>query len=306
MKYSVIIATYRRPRLLCQTLELLMPQVGAEGEVIVVEQDPVENLEPFLAGYQQIQHVILARPGTVNARNHAIRISRGEILIFIDDDVVPPAGFIQAHLAAYRNSLTIGGVAGRVIEASRPFTAPIDPRSLDPVDGWRWSTFDHDCEMDVPHAPTCNLSLRREVVVKVGGFDPRFRLAWREDSDLCFRIRQLGYRIRFSPSAWLIHLSATEGGTRGPAVQASWVGREIRMYLKHFLHYQDNLFFLCKHFRGRKRLGWLFDAYRSYVGFSRWPWRLAAKNAAFFVALWRAAQLARYRQYHSCTLAEGE
>lgn len=303
LNYSVVIAAYRRPQLLCQTLQHLMPQVGRDGEVIVVEQAPLQDLRTTLARYDRLRHIILPRPSTVAARNHAIKLVRGSVLIFIDDDVITPPGFISAHLQGYADS-TIGGVAGRVIEASRRPIEDIDPRSLDPIDGWRWSTFDHTREMDVPHAPTCNLSLLREAVIQVGGFDPGFQLAWREDSDLCFRIHELGYRIRFRPAAALTHLSASEGGTRVTKAGDSRLGRELRMYRKHFLHYRDNLYFICKHFHGAKRARWIVDAYRSYVGLSRWPWRLLAKHAIFFVALCQADRWARYRRYHSCSLSD--
>lgn len=300
LKYSVIIAAYRRPTLLCKTLEHLMPQVGFDGEVIVVEQCPLTDIRSKLSGYTRLRHIILEKPGAVEARNQGIRISAGEILVFIDDDVVPPPGFLMAHLHGYVDPL-IGGVSGRVIEAMRMTSSEFDERSLDPVDGWRWTTFDHARELDVPHAPTCNLSLRRSAVFQVGGFDPAFRLAWREDSDLCFRVRQLGYRIRFSPAAWLTHLSAKEGGTR-EASSAGLVGKEVQLYGKHYLHYHDNLYFLLKHFHGRQLLRWVLDAYRTYVGVSRWPWRMAAKNAAFFIALWQAATMVRRRKNRPCSL----
>jgi GT2 family glycosyltransferase len=297
LAYSVVIAAYRRPGLLRQTLAHLLPQVGPDGEVIVVEQCPAVDLRAELAAQPRVRHEILLTPGAVEARNHGIRLARGDVLLFVDDDVVTPPGFVAAHLAGYADP-AVGGVAGRVVEASRPPAADPDPRSFDPADGWRWSTFDHTHAMDVPHAPTCNLSLRRAAVVRAGGFDPAFRLAWREDSDLCFRVRALGYRIRFSPAAWLTHLSASEGGTRAGAAAAGYWGRERRLIAKHFRHYRDNLYFILRHFDGPRRRRWLADAYRTYVGASRWPWRLAGKNAAFALALWQAAALARHRRHH--------
>ena len=292
LEYSVVIAAYRRPTLLRQTLSYLMPQVGSDGEVIVVEQCPLVDLRSELCAYDQLRHVVLPRPGAVEARNCAIQLATGRVLIFVDDDVVPPTGFIQAHLAAY-DQADIGGVSGRVVESTHLGTGVVDARTRHPQDGWRYSTFDHDTEMDVPHAPTCNLSILRELVVRVGGFDPGFRLAWREDSDLCFRVRALGYRIRYRPDAWLTHLSASEGGTRGSKPELGYLSRTVAGYRKRHLHYRDNLYFIFKHFDGWNRLRWIWDAYRTYVGVSRWPWRLAAKNLIFIAALVQAWGKAR-------------
>lgn len=301
ISYSVVIAAYRRPKLLLQTLATLMPQVGSDGEVIVVEQCPLVDLRSDLAGYSGLHHVVLGRPGAVEARNHGIRMSRGRIVIFVDDDVVVPAGFLHQHLAGYSDE-SVGGVAGKVVEATRPPCGVPDPRSLHPDRGWRYSNFDHDVEMDVPHAPTCNLSLRRDLIVQAGGFDPFFRLAWREDSDLCFRVRMSGARIRYIPKAWLTHLSAVEGGTRGDISARGYWSREWKMYKKCFVHYRDNIYFLLKHFHGTERCKWLLDAYWTYVGLSRWPWRYVAKNAAFALALVHASLAARVRRGHPCRL----
>lgn len=283
LRYSVIIAAYRRPQLLLNTLGLLMTQVGNDGEVIVVEQAPLRNLWPELSVFKRLRHIILNRPSTVAARNYAISIAQGEILIFVDDDVIPPPGFITSHLAGYTDKF-IGGIAGRVIESREPASVGFDPRSLHPSVGWRYTTFNHEYECDVPHAPTCNLSFRRNLVLQIGGFDTNFKLAWREDSDLCFRIRALGFRLVYRPTAWLTHLSANIGGTRGsPAI--GYLAQQNKIYYKQYLHYRDNIYFILKHFKGYNQIRWLLDSYVTYVGFSRWPSRLALKNIAFFIAL---------------------
>src|SRR5207237_833267 len=193
------------------------------------------------------------------ARNLGIQAARGEIIIFLDDDVIPEPGLIDGHLLPYDDP-TIGGVAGRIIDQGKAPRAHVDPRALDPEDGWRYTHFDHTTRMEVAHAPTCNVSFRRSVLLQIGGFDPGFRLALREDSDLCFRVRQAGYRIVFEPSAALVHLSAPAGGTRLSVGGESRLVRELDMYRKHFRHYRDNLYFLRKHFRGWKRLKWTLDA----------------------------------------------
>jgi GT2 family glycosyltransferase len=287
LRFSVIIASYQRAELLRQAVLGLLPQLGRDDEVIIVEQCPSINSASEFARLPGVRYFVLPKSGTVEARNFAIRNARGEILLFVDDDVTPCPGLVAGHLAPYSDP-SVGGVAGRVIDHGRAPAVALDPRAADPVDGWRYSHFDHPIPMDVPHAPTCNLSLRRDLVFRAGGFDPAFRLAWREDSDLCFRVRALGYRIVYRPSAALVHLSAGPGGTRGASSNLGPVRGELRMYRKHFLHYRDNLYFLIKHFRGAARRRWIVDAYRTYVGFSRWPWRLLAKNLCFLLALGQA------------------
>src|SRR6185436_493658 len=100
-----------------------------------------------------------------------------------------------------------------------------------------------------------------------------------------------GYRIVFEPGAAVVHLSAVTGGTRALArshYSNGSVFRELASYRRSFLHYRDNLYFLCKFFRGIERLHWIKDAYKTYVGISRWPWRLLAKNMLFIAAFVQA------------------
>jgi hypothetical protein len=68
---------------------------------------------------------------------------------------------------------------------------------------------------------------------------------------------------------------------------------ELAQYARHYRHYRDNLYFLCRHFSGSERIKLIARAYRDYVGISRWPWRLIAKNLCFLTALAQANRLAK-------------
>ena len=274
----------------------------ADGEVIVVDQVPDAPLPEDVPAIAELKYIVLDKPSMVVARNIGISQARGEIVIFLDDDILPLPGLIQGHLAAYADP-DVGAVAGRILDPGQETEMPLaDPRSFDLVNGWEFAHFDHATPGDVMTARGCNMSFRRDLLVKLGGFDPHFEI-FRDDTDMCLRVIAAGTKVRFVPSAALIHLNAPSGGTRvqSPRHPSDWE-RERNSYRQHFRHYRDNLCFLLTYFRGKKRLQHVLRAYRSYVGFSRWPWRVVGKNIAFFLALWKAARLARFRRYHECTL----
>src|SRR5262249_57131764 len=54
------------------------------------------------------------------------------------------------------------------------------------------------------HIPGCNMAFRREKLLAIGGFDPRFRVAG-DDVDLCWRLQERGWTIGFSPAAVVWH-----------------------------------------------------------------------------------------------------
>jgi hypothetical protein len=57
---------------------------------------------------------------------------------------------------------------------------------------------------EAEHIPGCNMAFRREVLEAIGGFDPQFRAAG-DDVDVCWRMREHGFRIGFTPAAVVWH-----------------------------------------------------------------------------------------------------
>lgn len=283
---SIIIVTYRREEMVCEAVELLLPMLGLFSEIIVIDQSPKQN--EVLAQNSQVRYYGNRYPNMVEARNYGIQKANGGILLFLDDDVIPLPGLLESHLSAYTDS-SIGGVAGRILEQNSDPEQSIDERFFDLVDGWRYADFaGTNFRDDVMTVRGCNMSFRRNLLIELGGFDTHFR-SFRDDSEISFRVRKAGHRIVFEPAACLIHKSAQYGGTRMTNKARSPIKAELLLYRQHFRHYRDNLYFLVKHFSGWQRCYWIIDAYFTYVGLSRWPWRLFAKNTCFLIALVQAA-----------------
>ena len=301
MRLSVIIVSYTRRELLRQTVAALLPQLGCDAEILVMDQCAETAAAGDFTGISAVRYANLPFGNMVKARNQGIALSRGEIVLFVDDDVIPLPGLMDAHVAAYADPV-VGGVAGRILDRGEEAGSPVaDPRSFDPVGGWEFAQFDHTTAGDVMTARGCNMSFRRKLLLRLGGFDPNIEI-FRDDTDMCMRVIAEGYKIRFVPGASLVHLNAPSGGTRTASTASAW-SQEWQLYRQHFRHYRDTLYFLYTHFSGPARRSRVWHSYRNTVGLSRWPWRLAAKNVAFVLALIQAARLARHRRNHPCRLS---
>jgi GT2 family glycosyltransferase len=287
MRLSIIVVTYKRPELLRQTVAGLLPQLGGDAEILVVDQCAEAGEGQVFAGMEAVRYQNLPFANMVKARNQGIADARGEIILFVDDDVIPGPDLIRCHLEAYSDPM-VGGVAGRIFEGLGPFAERLDTRALDEAMGFWYTHFDHAERSFLQTARGCNMSFRRDLLVAIGGFDRHFH-CFRDDSDVCFSVRRLGYHILFCPEASLVHLAIARGGTREMPALQGLIRDEYQRYRWAFRHYRDNLYFLCKHFSGRALAKSLFRSYRDYVGLSRWPWRLAAKNVCFGLALAQAA-----------------
>ncbi len=217
---SLVIPSLDRHEILQETVAHFLNFPFDNWELIVVDQTaaPCLFLEQLARERpEQVRYLRINTRGLPNARNVGINAARGAIVLFVDDDVVADAGFLEAHLGAYEEA-TVGGVAGRIVEAiPRPKTmaegAPIG--RVRQIDGRITRGFENTVEMDVDHAPGGNMSWRRQKLIEAGGFDRRFGgTAHLEESDVSMRIRALGCRIRFVSGASLTHLSRQTGGCR--------------------------------------------------------------------------------------------
>ncbi len=250
---SVIIPTYGREAILCDSIASLLQQDYPDFEVLVVDQ--TQHHESATQAYLQdladagkVTWLRLPWASLPGARNYGVRRARGEVVIFIDDDVQIPPGYLQAHARHYSRP-EVGAVAGRVFDRMKLSDSgggleieTLPPAAMDPGIAWYHIDLVHTIKPQwVISARGCNMSYRRAVFVEHGvWFDERFRgSAVREESDFCLRLRSTGYRVWYDPDAHLVHLGEETGGchdisTRSPRYQ-------VTFYHNHFLMGQKNL-----------------------------------------------------------------
>ena len=212
---SVVVPTYRRPELLARCVRALVAQEYPADrlQVIVVEDGGVEvgvpregrlgggKPERSGAGASEwvvadaraetsIELVYLRVPsaGPAAARNAGWRRAVGEIVAFTDDDTIPDRRWVTEAIRCF--AAGADAVTGRTV-------VPLPDRPTDAernVRGLESASF-----------ATCNAFCRRDLLAAVGGFDPRFRWAYREDSDLEFRLLDAGARIVRNDAAVVVH-----------------------------------------------------------------------------------------------------
>ncbi len=251
---SVIVPTYEREQALRDTLSDLVQQDYPNFEVLVVDQTKTHQLETQayleeLEKAAQIRWFRVDWASLPGARNYGVRRSKGEIILFIDDDVRLQPGFLAAHVRNYLERPDVGSVAGRVLdrmklsESEEGLTIDyLPPEAMEPGIGLYYLNLVHTVKpQQVITARGCNMSFRREIFDKYGlWFDERFRgSAVREESDFCLRIRQTGYQIWYDPEAYLVHLGEETGGCHDISTRS--LEYQITFYHNHFLMGFKNL-----------------------------------------------------------------
>jgi GT2 family glycosyltransferase len=174
--------------------------------------------------------------------NRLLSLASGDVVLFIDDDVVPDSRLIEAHRANYATSNPDGpwdAVAGGVDQFSFPM-APSTVAQVGRYDRWTGALrtgFNARVRGPVDFAQGCNMSFRREVLCAAGGFDTGFLgNAYFFETEACLRVTRRGGRMVFDPTARLQHLQSPVGGARvsDKALHtAHFVRNGLRLYRRH-------------------------------------------------------------------------
>jgi glycosyltransferase involved in cell wall biosynthesis len=190
MNISVVIATRNRAALLDGALRSLRDQVGAPPvECIVVDNGSTDETRGVAQSYDAV-YAYEGAPNRAAARNAGIALATGEIVLFVDDDVVLPPFFVSAHARAHDASPFPHVVTGPIINVPSPDVRPVP-------------TFAHASNA---FFCTCNVSVPRSVLISVGGFDETFdKYGW-EDTELGARLRRFDVRRTFAWDAYLWHI----------------------------------------------------------------------------------------------------
>ena len=215
MKVSIIIPTYNRQAQLFQTLLKISKLEKQADEVIIVDQsDNTVIGKKIIRTEYGVKYLKIPTANAQAARNYAARRASSRILLFLDDDVDPEPGLVAAHLENYLD-VSIHAVAGFYLE-------PGESETSQPRDGIWWRPLtqleqypaSYSQRVDSPLWPSCNGSIRREVFLKLGGFDENYRYTLLDDTDLAVRMKRAGYRCVHDPRARLFHRKEPTGGNR--------------------------------------------------------------------------------------------
>lgn len=200
-RVSVVIATHDHARLLLRCVDALLAQTlpAARFELVIVDDGSSRAVRECVIAELTSRRYRHRAPtlrflwlpmnrGPAAARNHGVVAARGDVIAFTDDDTVPRPDWLQAGLTAIDNGAD--AVAGTV-EVPLPAV---------PTDYERYAA-----GLTNARFVTANCFVRRELLAALGGFDERFRGAWREDTDLYFRLRASGAIVRASHAARVVH-----------------------------------------------------------------------------------------------------
>ncbi|MEA5467803.1 glycosyltransferase family 2 protein [Spirulina sp. 06S082] len=202
MFLSIVIPTYNRQQILEKCLKALESQnlrfnsIIEDYEIIVVDDGSTDGTLDWLQGKKlEFPHVITRsqnHQGPAAARNLGVEVSRGDIIIFIDSDLVVTEKFLQSH-------------ADRLLQGEKEYNSD---RIF--TYGWVINTCNFTNPTSEPYKitdfsaayfATGNVAIAKKWLLEAGLFDTQFQLYGWEDLELGVRLKKLGLKLLKCPEA---------------------------------------------------------------------------------------------------------
>ena len=200
MFLSVVIPTYNRLPILEKCLRALEQQqlealISAYEVVVVDDGSTDDTVNWLLRNGSEFPHVRLVQQdhgGPAEGRNRGVDHARGDVIVFIDSDLVVTESFLISHARRLEQTWQQRGdrlcfTYGAVINTANFDDPTREPHKLSDLS---WAYF-----------ATGNVGIDREVLERSGLFDTRFRLYGWEDLELGERLRRMGVVLVRCPEA---------------------------------------------------------------------------------------------------------
>ena len=237
---SVVIPCHNNPRNLDWILEALMPQLRRRDEVVVVDDHSARAVPtPRRIGDARLTLVRRdgSSPNRASARNEGWRTAVGDVVVFLDGDMVPSPGFSGALrlLHAEHRGVAIKSPRMALTEAEQKRGKRSCLRGVATLERW--------IERRPARRPQCArtshwylaasnaLSVERRFVEQIGGWDEEYQGWGEEDMDFAYRLHLAGLSFVFPEPRWLyaVHLD------HAPADDwATSLDRNARRFVRKF------------------------------------------------------------------------
>ncbi len=210
---SVIIPTHGRIQLLEAlfiSLNKALNEFKCQVEILIIDSSKQEDSKKIESLCEQYEAKYIK--GSINVRekrNLGIREAGGEIILFVDSDCEVTERLFEEHLKMY-NELDTAGILGVTEFVGKETTTWKIVQRTKFLDAFSFAKTLASYVKSAPWGTCTNLSLKKEILEKVRGFDTNFpfRLGG-DDTDLGIRINKAGYKIKMNPNAIVYHTRDT-------------------------------------------------------------------------------------------------
>jgi len=205
MTISVVIPNFNGEATLPKILAALKSQSHRPDEVIVVDDGSTDGSLRQLQEFPEVKLIKQANQGAPVARNRGVKEAAGEVVIFLDNDIIPTPQFIAEHAKLQAEASLKLVVVGKTIWDPAIKITPF-MRWLEDGAQFDYRRMERG-QVDFQSFYTSNLSIKRQFILD-HHFDEEFKLPGAtafEDTELGYRLQEQGMVIRYNPFALAYH-----------------------------------------------------------------------------------------------------
>lgn len=261
-RLTAIVVHHHTPSLLTTCIESLCAGSRVPDEIVVVDNEVAEGT-PAPEFRTAVPVRVLARPGNPGyaaSCNIGAAAATGDALLFLNADVAvspdclercvaaldePGVGIVTCRLqrpdgtldhASHRGLPTPAASAAYLLRLDR-----LRPQSRR-LGRYRLSWLDPATDHDIEACCGAFLLIRQDVLAQAGGWDERYWF-YGEDLDLCVRVSEAGYRIRYLGTTWATHVKGASSHLRDPDADLAPAERLVKRRVQAAILESHQLFF---------------------------------------------------------------
>jgi len=215
---SIIIPVYNKWRYTLNCLKSVAENTADDYEVIVVDDASTDKTAEILAAVKNLRVVTNDQNmGFVESCNRGARASKGKYILFLNNDTMVTKDWLPPLLEVIKRQ-DVGAVGSKLVypDGTLQEAGGIvwnDATGCNYGRGDDWDKPEYSYLREVDYCSGASLMVKRELFEKIGGFDEQFKPGYCEDTDLCFSLRTLGYKVMFQPMSVVVHFEGVTCGT---------------------------------------------------------------------------------------------
>lgn len=237
---TIITINYNQLQLTCALLDSLRKVSYPAVEVIVVDNHSKEDPTSVIAArYPEVKLIVSKENlGFAGGNNLGITASKGEYLLFLNNDTEVHPGFLEPLVALFETNSTAGAASSKILYYNSGETIQYaGSSSVDPFTGrskrvgyMEKDQGQHNVQRETELAHGAAMMVPRRVINKVGMM-PEFFFLYYEEVDWCESIKRAGYKIFFVPDSKVYHKESMSIG-KGSTLKTYYMTRNRLLYMR--------------------------------------------------------------------------
>ncbi len=217
---SIVIPAYNQFTYTYYCLKSILDNSGDVGYEVILADDCSTDITTQIT--EVVKNIIVARTKTnllflKNCNNAACR-ARGKYILFLNNDTQVQKGWLKPLVDICEKDDSIG-LTGSKLVYSDGTLQEAGGIIWNDASGWNYGrncdamSPEYNYVREVDYISGAAIMIRKELWIKLGGFDEYFAPAYYEDSDLAFQVRKAGYRVVYQPLSVVVHFEGKSNGT---------------------------------------------------------------------------------------------